>query len=175
MRLLFPMRARPPSVRSGGRRSAPPIGGPACCTGAAPGRNRSQVPANSGMVVVDMRRRDGMEGLPGWVAAVVTAAFVASWYLATPFLREVAVVPRAVAAFLMVGLLGTVARYLVQRHPVVFIQDILIELGIYVVAGAACGEGLSYVTYRWGVTVSPAWPALAAYLALTFWFDRRTR
>lgn len=170
------MRSRPHPMRRGGRRrGTAPTGGPACCTGSrAPGRNRGQVPANSGMVV-DMGRRDDMEGLPGWVAAVVTATFVASWYLATPLLREAPVVPRAVVAFLMIGLLGTVARYLVQRHPVVFVQDILIELAIYVVAGAACGAGVSHVTSRWGVTVSPAWPALAAYLALTFWFDRRTR
>jgi len=126
-------------------------------------------------VVVSMHRQGGTGRVPGWVVAVVAATFLVCWYLAGPLLQDLAALLQAVVAFFMLGLLGTAGRYLGLHQPVVFIQDILIELAIYGAVGAVCGAGLSYVAYRWGVAVSPVWPALAVYLVLTLWFDRRGR
>jgi len=122
-----------------------------------------------------MGQRHARGALPGWVVATVVATFLGCWYLGVQYVLCMSPLVRAVVSFLVVGLLGTAARYLAVPRPVVFVQDILAELAVYAVAGLACGAAIEFLAIRWGVAVAPVWPALAVYISLTFLFDRQVR
>ena len=110
---------------------------------------------------------------PAWVVLPVVAASLACWHLAAPYLYGSSPVVRAVLSFLLVATFHVAARHAASRWPTVFFQDILTELAVYAVAGAACGLLIGVLEARWGVGISPLWPALAVYVVLAFLFDRR--
>lgn len=109
------------------------------------------------------------------VAPLVVGLFLLIHHLLDPCLNRLPATGRAVIAFLLIGTLASLGRYLAARPPVVFVQDVLAELVIYAAAGLGCGVALTHLAAHWAVRASPAWPAVAAYLALTIFFDRRDR
>lgn len=110
---------------------------------------------------------------PGWVVAPVAAASLACWHLTAARLSGCSPVVRTVLVFLLVGCFHVAARLATSPWPIVFFQDILSELAVYAVAGAACGLLIGFLESRWSVSISPVWPALAVHVVLAFLMDDR--
>ena len=110
---------------------------------------------------------------PAWLVLPVAAASVACYHLAAPYLSSTSPVVRGVLAFLLVGFFHVVTCHAASRWPTVFLQDILTELAAYAVVGTVCGLLTGVLEARWGVSASPLWPALAVFVALALFFDRR--